>query len=265
MRRPLHLVAAVVATSIIVMPVALAQKADQIVAQTVDEIVAKNLAAKGGIDLVRQTTSVKMTGTFRVLKPTEMTMPMTTWAKRPNLMRQESEVTLSALQVPPGMPPGPMKTVRASDGTSVWIQQGAIPPRALPKEQAKAMMEGNEFETVFVDYESKGITIELLGVPKLNGRDVYHLKVSKKDGVAQHYYLDASTGLESKVSTEVSQGGDTARVDTELSDYRKIDGRMVPFKTRQSVNGELQAEMTVETVEFNLPMPDSLFAMPAKQ
>src|SRR3989304_8268595 len=81
-------------------------------AQSVDEIVAKNLEPKGGMDLLRQTSSVKMTGTFRVLQPTEMTMPMTTWAKRPNLVRQAAEARPPAGQAPPGMHAEPMKIIR---------------------------------------------------------------------------------------------------------------------------------------------------------
>lgn len=234
-------------------------------AQSVDDIVAKNLQAKGGLDLLRETNSVKMTGTFKSLQPSEMTMPMTTWAKRPNLVRQEAEVTPPPGQAPPGMPAGPTKMIRAADGTNVWMQQGSSAPRALPSAQAAQMMQDSEFDSVFVDYRNKGVTIELVGVEKLGGKDVYHLKVSRRNGPLQHYFLDALTGLEAKVSTEASQGGTTATVDTELSDYREVEGRMVPFKTRQLVNGQLAAEMTIDSVEFNVPMADTLFKMPAKQ
>lgn len=256
MRRSLQLTASSLATVFLFATPALAQ--------SVDEIVAKNLETKGGMDLLRQTNSVKMTGTFKVLQPTEMTMPMTTWAKRPNLVRQEAEVTPPAGQAPPGMPAGPMKIVRAADGTTVWMQQGMMPAEALPSAQAAQMMRDSEFDSVFVDYRAKGVTVDLVGVEKLNGRDVCHLKVTKKGGVPQHYFLDAETGLEAKVSTEVSQEGNTVAVDTELGDYRKVEGRMVPFKTRQIVNGQTAAEMTIETVEFNVPMADTLFKMPVR-
>lgn len=230
--------------------------------QSVDEIVAKNLQAKGGADLLRQTTSVKMTGTFKTFQPTEMVMPMTTWAKRPNLVRREARVTPPAGQMPPGMPPGPITMINASDGTTVWIQQGATPPRALPAAQATEAIRDTEFDSVFIDYKAKGITIELVGRAQLNGKPMYHLSVKKANAPVQHYWLDTETGLEAMISTEVSQGGSTAKVETELSDYRAVEGRMVPFKTRQSVGGQAAAEMTVERVEFNVPMEDTLFKLP---
>lgn len=256
MRRSLQLMASGLATVFLFAIPALAQ--------SVDEIVAKNLQAKGGLDLLRQTNSVRMSGTFKSFQPSEMTMPMTTWAKRPNLVRQEVEVTPPPGQAPPGMPPGPMKMIRAADGTNVWIQQGSSAPQAQPPGQAAQIMQDSEFDSVFVDYRTKGVTIDLVGVEKLGGKDVYHLKVSRKNGLLQHYFLDAQTGLEVTVSTEVSQGGTTATVATQLGDYRNVEGRMVPFKTRQIVNGQLAAEMTFDRVEFNVPMADTLFKMPVK-
>ncbi|HEX6973934.1 MAG TPA: hypothetical protein VF147_06005, partial [Vicinamibacterales bacterium] len=119
-----------------------------------------------------------------------------------------------------------------------------------------------------IDYQAKGVVINNLGVEKLAGKDVYHLTVKRKNGPLQHYYLDTETGLEAKVATEVSQGGAIAqggqmmRVETEMSDYRTIDGHTVPFKMRQSINGQVQAEIAIATVEFNGEMPDTLFKAP---
>ena len=189
-------------------------------------------------------------------------MAMTTWAKRPNLVRREVSVTPPAGQAPAGAPAGPIKMVQAVDGVSAWIQQGTSAPQALPAAQATQVMQETEFDSVFVDYKSKGLIIDLVGLEKLNGKDVYHLKVTRKTGPSQHYFLDAQTGLEAKVRTEVTQGASQATVETELSDYRDVEGRMVPFKTRQLVNGQAAAEMTIEQVQFNLPMPDTLFKMP---
>jgi hypothetical protein len=38
----------------------------------------------------------------------------------------------------------------------------------------------------------------------------------------------------------------------------------VPFTTRQLLNGSPAAQVTIEKVEFNAPMDDALFKMPAK-
>ena len=56
-------------------------------AQTVDEIVAKNLQAKGGAEKWQSVKTVKMTGKIAAQG---QEMPLTVYAKRPNLNRQES-------------------------------------------------------------------------------------------------------------------------------------------------------------------------------
>ena len=53
----------------------------------VDDLIARNLAAKGGADALRALTSVKMTGRIKGPAGAE---PVTSWAKRPNLRRREN-------------------------------------------------------------------------------------------------------------------------------------------------------------------------------
>jgi outer membrane lipoprotein-sorting protein len=261
MRRPPQLMALAALVSLFALPAA---------AQSVDEIVSKNLEAKGGLALLRQTNSVKMTGTFTAFQPpaapgeapAEVTMAMTTWAKRPSFVRREVEVPAPAGQAAARGPSRPTKVISAADGSTVWMQQGTNPPVELPAAQASQMLQNSEFDSVFVAYHDKDITIDLVGVEKLNGKDAYHLAVKRKNGPVQQYFLDRETGLETRVVTDVSQGGSTAKISTELSDYRNVDGRMVPFKMRQLVDGQPAAEMAIDRVEFNVDMPDSLFKLP---
>src|SRR6185295_9489540 len=112
-------------------------------AQTVDEIVDKNLKAKGGLEILRATNSVRMTA-----KVNDQ-MPMTILAKRPNLFRRE--VVMAGQSI-----------VQASDGTTLWIRQPGAPASAVPNPPEALKREG-EFDGVFVDYKSRGTKIELAG------------------------------------------------------------------------------------------------------
>jgi hypothetical protein len=92
---------------------------------------------------------------------------------------------------------------------------------------------------------------------------VYHLKVTKKNGPVQDFYLEAATGLEKKISVRVdAPDQQPVTFVTEMSDYRDVDGRQIPFKTLQSQNGITVTTVTLEKVEFNVPADDSLFRMP---
>lgn len=215
-------------------------------AQTLEEIIAKNLKSKGGLDKIRATTSVKMTGKVAA---NGKDVTMTIWAKRPNLMRREYMIDGQNM-------------VNAFDGTTLWMSAGTAPPEALPGPQAAYAKQESEFDSVFVDYKEKGHAMEFVGKEKVNGKDAYRLKVQKKGGPPQDYYLDADTGLEMKISTNVDQGGMPTVIVTEMSDYRDVDGRQVPFNTRQLLNGKVMASIALDKVEFNVPVDESVFRMP---
>ena len=223
-------------------------------AQTVDDVIATNLKSKGGLEKIKATKSVRMAGSVvaRDMSGRELTGTMTMVAKRPNLMRRDVDL-------------GGQRIVNAFDGSMLWMAIGTAPPQQVPSSQNAYSMQDAEFDSVFVDYKEKGHKIELVGKETVEGTPVYHLKVTKKGGPPQDYYLDAETGLEKKISV-TGRGPDGSQMVnvTEFSDYRSVDAGMVPFVLKQRQNGVLIATTTLDTVEFNVAIEDSVFRMPAK-
>jgi outer membrane lipoprotein-sorting protein len=244
MRRSLSLAAAVMA--VLVLPLA-AQAPPSI-----DEIVAKNLKAKGGAEKWKAISSVRMTGKISLQC---MDLPMSVTAKRPNLSRQE--ITIQD-----------KKLVQAFDGTTPWMinpMMGSDAAQELTGPQADLMKSDADFDGALVDYKEKGHKVELVGKEKLDSTDVYHLKITKKTGNIQHYYLDAESGIELKTTSELEQGGTKQNIETELSNYQAVDGIMIPHTVKQLINGNPMVTMTIEKVEFNPTLDESLFKMPAKK
>ena len=222
-------------------------------AQTVDEIVAKNLQAKGGAEKWQSVNSVKMTGTIAVQG---QQLPLTMYAKRPNKNRQE-------ISLPDG------KIVQAFDGTTAWVinpMMGSDAPQAVPGGVADMMKNSADFDGALINYKAKGHTIEFVGKEKLAAKDVYHLKITMKGGHVQHYFLDAESGLELKTSAEVDMGmgGQKQTLDTEMSNYKAEGGIMLPHTVKQFINGKPTVEMSVTAVEFNAAVDDAIFTMPKK-
>jgi len=245
MRRPLSLAAAVLAVCV---PAGLGY------AQTLDDIIAANLKSKGGLEKIKATTTVRMSGSVvaRDMSGQNVKGTMTTVAKRPNLMRRDATI-------------GGQRSVNGFDGTSLWMAIGTMAPRQLQGPEAAYAGQDAEFDSVFVDYKEKGHKIELVGKDTIDGKPVNHVRVTKKGGPPQDFFLDAETGLERKVSVSLqTPDGTSVSHVTEFLDYRSVDGRMVPFTTRQLQNGNAVATVTLDRVEFNLPIDDSLFRMPAK-
>ncbi len=257
MRTSLHFATALVAALSLFVGIAHAQVVvppAASAAPTVDDIIARNIQSKGGLELIKATTTVRMTGTLMSQDQSgrELTGPLVVMAKRPNMMRRETTR-------------GAERIVNAFDGRSLWMVMGTMPAQEAPASQAAYARQDAEFDSVFVDYREKGTVIRLVGKATVQGKDAWNLEVTKKGGPAQNYFLDAATGLETKVSVTVDAGGKTSTIVTELSNYRDVDGRLVPFMTRQLVDGSVKATITMDRVEFNVPIDDALFRMPASR
>jgi outer membrane lipoprotein-sorting protein len=248
MRRTLTVITAGVMAAAVLVPVVAR-------AQTVDDIIAMNLKAKGGIEKIRATDTVRMTGHLNAKDDPSgqaKTATISSLAKRPNMMRREQTIDGE-------------KMISAFDGSSLWMSRGTMPPEEAPGPQAAYQKQDAEFDSVFVDYKQKGTAIHLVGTEKRDGMDVFHLKVTKRGGPPQDFYLDAATGLEKVIAVTIAPGGKPTTITTELTDYREVDGRMVPFTIRQLVNGTVNASTTIDKIEFNVPLDDSLFKMPSEK
>ena len=219
---------------------------------SVDEIVAKNLAARGGLDKLRSLQTMKMTGTINVQG---MDMPLTVMTKRPNLLFQE--MTMQG-----------QRMVSAFDGAKVWAINPMLGPgaRELTGAQADMIRDQASFDGPLVSYKDHGDTLEMAGSADLGGAKAWKLKLTRKlGGRTMFIYVDADSGLEKQWSATVEQGGMTIDVDTVMQDYQPTpEGILVPRSMRTLVGGQQQGLLKVLTVEYNTPIDDAAFQMPAK-
>ena len=219
---------------------------------SVDEIVAKNLAARGGLDKLRSLQTMKMTGTINVQG---MDMPLTVMTKRPNLLFQE--MTMQG-----------QRMVSAFDGAKVWAINPMLGPgpRELTGAQADMIRDQASFDGPLVNYKDRGDTLEMAGSADLGGAKAWKLKLTRKlGGRTMFIYVDADTGLEKQWSATVDQGGMTIDVDTVMLDYQPTpEGVLVARSMRTLVGGQQQGLLKVLTVQYNVPIEDAAFQMPAK-
>jgi outer membrane lipoprotein-sorting protein len=216
-------------------------------AQTVDEIVAKNYASKGGLEKWKAIQTQKMTG---VATAQGFELAMVVYGKRPNLGRQDLTIEV------PGQPVVTM--VNIFDGEKAWMinpMTGSDAPQEMTGTDADTVRDQSDFDGALVDYKAKGHTVELIGTETVGTRQAHHLKVTRKGQALQHFYLDVETGAELKITTELAGG----TVETELSDYRLVEGVQVPHAIKVTQGGMVQAELRILKVEFNIPLEDSFF------
>ncbi|MDA1305954.1 MAG: hypothetical protein O2917_01665 [Acidobacteria bacterium] len=222
--------------------------AQTVSAPTVDEIVAKNYASKGGLEKWKSIQTQKMTG---VASAQGFELGMVVYGKRPNLGRQEMTIEV------PGQPV--MTMVNIFDGEKAWTinpMMGTDAPQEVPGADAEVVKDQSNFDGALVDYKIKGHTIELMGTVAVGGKPTHHLKVTRTGQPTQHYYLDVETGVELKITTEAAGG---PAVEAEMSDYRDVEGVLVPHLIKVSQGGQVQAELRISKVEFNVAIDDALF------
>src|SRR4030095_10652302 len=222
-------------------------------AQTVDEIVAKYVAAKGGMEKLKAVKTQRITGKMQM---GAMEAPFVMTNARPNLTRIEFTVQ-------------GMTGIQAYDGKTAWAVMpfmGSKDPEQMSKEASDAMGESADFDGPLVDYKEKGNKVELVGKEKLEGTAPYKLKVTLKSGEVRTIYIDAESGLELGSNGKRKMRGQEVEFKNTLADYKDVSGIMFAHSMENTfvgAHGEQKQAMTIEKVEFNVPTADTLFAVPA--
>jgi outer membrane lipoprotein-sorting protein len=127
-------------------------------AQTADEIVAKNIAAKGGLEKLHSVQSMKQTGKL-TLQGMETTLVI--FGKRPNMVRQEMVVAGQT-------------NINAFDGTTAWQ---LMPVMGMTAGRHRADGEFNQgavrLRRAAHRLQDKGYKLELVGTETMGDRKVY--------------------------------------------------------------------------------------------
>jgi len=233
---------------------------------TVDDLLAKNLESRGGAERLKAISTRRVAGTVTVQvqmppgaqqqaqpAPQTLEMPMEVLAKRPNLMLQEMRMQ-------------DRRVVTAFDGQQAWAINPMIGPSAqlLQGVQADLIRDQAQFDGPLAYAKQRGDKMEVLGKEEVDGASAWKRTITHGDKTTT-VYLDEKTALERKVSASVNQGDTQLLVESVISDYQPVDGVMVPRRVQTLVGGQTQATVTIDNVEFNLPLEDSQFKMPTGQ
>ena len=220
-------------------------------AQTLDEVLAKNYKALGGLDKIKAVQTIRMTGTMTV--GPGMEAPFILEQKRPNLVRMEFTIQ-------------GMTGVQAYDGKVGWQLmpfQGRKDPEPLPEDAMRQMEEQSDFDGPLMDYKAKGNTVELVGKDKVEGSDVYKIKVTLKNGDLLYIYLDADQYLEVRTESKNTVRGTDVEGESTIGDYKEVGGLMFPHAMEQGQKDNPQKmKMTINKIELNVPIDDARFKMP---
>jgi hypothetical protein len=220
--------------------------------QTAEELVNKNIQAKGGIEKIKAIKAIRIKGKLNV--GGGLIAATLQENERPNLIRET--FTLQG-----------MTAVTAYDGTTGWQIQpfgGHKDPELMGEDDLKDLLLDGDFDGPLVDYKEKGNTVEFLGHDVVDGDDALRLKVTLKDGDIIYYYLDPDTFLEIRKEVQEFIRGSVRESVIELGSYKPVAGVMYPYSISQGTKANPGAQTTtVEKIEVNVPIDKADFAVPA--
>ena len=223
-------------------------------ALTVDELVARNVEARGGESKLSAIRTLRLTGRvefggggFRI------EAAWATLRARPGMIRNET--TLQGLT-----------QVEAWDGREAWNLdpfQGKRDPQRASADDAKELAQDADIEGPLVHWKEKGHRVEYLGTEDVDGTAAHHLRVNLKDGDVKDIYLDPDYFLEIReIAARRIRGAEQVQ-EIDLGSYEQINGVWLPFSYEVGPKGRPKGvRITVERAELNVPADDATFRFP---
>jgi len=210
---------------------------------TAATVLDKFLEAIGGKDKAKMLTDLKMDITTEVQG---MNLEIAVFSKAPN--KSKTLVTMGGQTV--------MNSVFDGEKASI-TQMGQTVP--VDEEQMMDMA----FDAAIVSellIGELGLETKLTGIETIGGKKAYAVEITKPSGSKTTYYYDLESGLKIRTST-VAEGPQGAMVqNTDLSDYREVDGVKFPFVMILPM-GPMNMTGNVQKIELNTGISDSEFAV----
>ncbi len=193
----------------------------QLNAQTADEIIGKYITAIGGKDKWTQVKSMKVNGYIEVQG---IKINFTQQAVQGTGVRVDAEFQ-------------GQKIIDITTPTMGWSQNpfgGKSTLQPISEEELQQKLDELDIQDEFVDYATKGSSVEFIGKDEEDGNEFYKIKMVTKNKNESVYFFDVNTSLIYKEEKTVKQQGQEIKLITKLFDYKTIPfGIKVPHKSEQ--------------------------------
>lgn len=220
-------------------------------AQTADELIEKNIQAKGGREKIQAIQTLRMTGKMSLGQGMEA--PVTIELARPDKMRMEFVFQ-------------GMTGVQTYDGKEGWALMpfmGKTEAEPIAGKQLEGIQEQADFDGLLMDYKAKGHQVELAGKEDLEGTPTYKLKLTKKNGDIGYYWLDAESFLEIKAAGKTNVNGQEIEGESWFGNYKEAGGVVFAHSVENKAVGQPGSmAITIEKIEVNPDLPAGRFGKP---
>lgn len=224
-------------------------------ALTADEIIAKHIEARGGMERLQAIQSLRRIGRL-VIPGFNIEMTLTDVKARPG--RYRMEFTLQGLT-----------GVQAWDGQEGWqIQpfQGRKDPERMSADDARPMAFFADIDFPFVGYRAKGHTVAFLGEEDVDGTPAYKLRLDTVSGDQIFYFIDPDSWMVVREIQKRTVRGAEQVSETDYGEYEKVQGVWVPMTEGSGPKGSdasQKQQAIYEKAEGNVKVDGASFSFPA--
>jgi hypothetical protein len=221
---------------------------------TVEQIVAKNTEARGGLEAWRKVQTMVWEGTLEMGEPATPAARFVYEWKRPNKMR--TEIAWSE-----------EKTTAVFDGALGWRvsapHAGAPTVRRYSRRELRMAFDAQGIDGLLIDHQARGIGVALDGTEPIEGRSAFRLNVTLPSGATRRVWVDAQSFLEVKSERPSIRRSHAAPVAVYYRSYHRVGGLLMPGTIEAEASGSgARRAMVIEAVTLNPSLSDAHFERP---
>ncbi len=220
-------------------------------AQSLEDILSDHFSAMGQDSILKVNTQ-KFIG--KMIQG-GIEIPIIQMSKRPDKLRVQG--TFQDLTF--------VQTYNGKEGWSLNPFAGATDPQPMSEDELKAMKYQADMDGMLWNWKEKGYTVTLDGQEDMEGTPCYKVKVETKEGDTFTYYIDSDSYILLRTNSKIKVMGNESVGDSYYGNYKQIHGMAVPGKIDNKVNDQLAGTIVIDTIEFNIALPDSLFEKPSNK
>lgn len=113
----------------------------------------------------------------------------------------------------------------------------------------------------FLDWKKDNTKAEITGTQKIGDEETYVVRIKPEKATEITYFISTKTFLPVKQNSILVSSTSSQKIpySTTMSDYRKVDGVMIPFKTVSDNPGSGETIVYVKSVKHNVKIDDKKF------
>jgi photosystem II stability/assembly factor-like uncharacterized protein len=222
---------------------------------SIDDLIAKNLAAHGGdAKLAAVFDGLRLTGKV-VFGGGDFSVDAQ-WGVLLSRDRMRTEATLQGLT-----------QIYTFDGKTGWKVdpfQGRREAERLSADEARSIVRQATIVAPLYDLRGKGDRAELVGTEDVDGTQAFELRVTRHDGDIQYVDLDPDSYLALRVRTISKVRGVEEVNEADLGAYEQVGGVWLPLSIDVGdPGGPRNVKITITRAEAGVTSDDAVFGQPA--